>query len=222
MWSATILSAPDEAVFAYPYTDLEGELRDRAWRFLMPAHHRSWFDAQLARLVRSGALRRNGHPADRTAYYRALIGERFRSAASRFRRIGEDAEADARLIAPFVGVALRVVAADAARLRSLAVVEDFTSDQVVRGTARVAENACLVTWVRIAVAARLESYRYALEHAFLAMPQDEAIDAERAIASLAVHQSALDTPPIAWREGACFIPALDRGLTPDVPLIAKG
>ena len=90
-----------EPVSAFPFTDAEDELRDRAWRFLMPAKERSAFDTMLANLVRTRILPASDRPFDPAGYHDALLGEPFRSPASRFRRIGEDAEADARLIGRF-------------------------------------------------------------------------------------------------------------------------
>ena len=54
--------------------------------------------------------------------------------------------------------------------------------------ARVAENRCLIAWVRDELAERTESYSYAVQHAFLAMPQGEAIAAERAVTALDLHR----------------------------------
>src|SRR4051812_43878224 len=43
--------ARGEAVSSYPFTDDEDELRRRAWRFIAPAHERSWFERILADVV---------------------------------------------------------------------------------------------------------------------------------------------------------------------------
>ena len=93
-------------------------------------------------------------PEDRAAYYRTLMGVRARSPASRYRRIGEDAQADAALIAPFAEVARVVVAADAARVRSL---DEVSEHEIAHAVARVAENRCLIAWVRDELAERTEA-----------------------------------------------------------------
>jgi hypothetical protein len=59
----------------------------------------------------------------------------------------------------------------------------------------VQENRCLIAWVRADLQARTEAYRYALEHAFIAMPQNEAAEAERAVKALDRHRHVLDTLP---------------------------
>jgi hypothetical protein len=218
-----------EPVSAFPFTDDEEELRDRSWRFVMPAYERASFDAQISELVRTRVLPASDHPFEITAYYRALMSEWFASPASRFRRIGEDAEADLLLIDPFAAVAARVIAADQARLRSLAFVRDLAEGQVYDAAARVAENRCLIAWVRAELYGRTEAYRYALEQAFIAMPQYQAVGAERAIKALDIHRRSLDTLPVPpWRNGACLIPTI--GPLPTVgprvkvprPLVVKG
>lgn len=200
-----------EAVSGFPLTDAEDELRDRSWRFLMPAHERSKFDTRIANLVRTRILPPGVDTTDEGAYYRTVMGVRARSPASRFRRIGEDAAADAGLIAPFAEVASRVIAADEARMKSIAFVEDVSDREIANAVARVAENRCLIAWVREELAERTDSYSYAVEHAFVAMPQEQAIATERAIRDLDRHRSVLAGLPVpAWRDGACLRPAMIR------------
>jgi hypothetical protein len=191
--------ARGEPVSLYVHTDDEDELRDRAWRFVMPAHERSWFEGIIAELVRTRVLPAGLQPADRSTYYHALMGGSFRSPASRYRRLSEDAVADLRLIGPFAAVAARVITADGVRLRSLAHVRDLAEIQVHDAVARVAENRCLIAWVRHEMLARLASYRYALERLLIEAPQPEAAAAERALVKLEVHRATLDTlagPPL--------------------------
>jgi hypothetical protein len=104
----------------------------------------------------------------------------------------------------------------------LSYVKDLTDAQIADAAARVAENRCLIAWVRAAIAARIDSYRYALEHAFVAMPQREAIEAERTIKALDIHRHSLDGLPVpAWSSGACMNPpVVERRIK--VPLVTKG
>jgi hypothetical protein len=210
-----------EPASLFPFTDDEEELRDRAWRFLMPAKERDWFDAQLAELVRTRVLPASARPFERNSYFQAVMNEDFASGASRFRRIGEDAEADLLLIDPFHAVAARVVAADRARLSSLAFMRELSEEEIAQAAARVAENRCLIAWVRTSLHERTESYRYAVEHAFVMMPQGEALGAERAVRALDVHRRSLNALPVAaWRDGACWIPTIEQRVR--APLVVKG
>jgi hypothetical protein len=231
VWNSLILpsagaaaaSARGEPVSTYPFTDSEAELRNRSWRFLMPAKARSWFDWYVADLVRARVLPASDNPFDPSAYYAALTGRPFASPASRYRRIGEDAHADLLLIDPFGEVAKRVIDADRARLRSLAFVRDLSADQVANAAARVVENRCLIAWVRAQLYERTGSYRYALEHAFIAMPQNEAADTERVVKALDVHRRVLDGLPVpAWRQGACLPELPPPAFKPRAPLVTKG
>ncbi len=206
---ATSARLRGEAVSGFPFTDAEHELRNRSWRFLMPAHERSIFDALVANLVRTRVLPPWMKVDDESAYHRSLMSVRARSPASRFRRIGEDARADAGLIAPFAEVASEVLAADDRRLKALSFVEEVSAGEVAQAVSRVAENRCLIAWVRDEVGQRTEAYSYAVQHAFLAMPQSEAVEAERAVAALEDHRAALASLPVGgWRDGTCLKPAL--------------
>jgi hypothetical protein len=192
LWNDGILPAAgaaaaqlrNEPVSRYVLTDDENELRDRAWRFLMPAHERSWFERTVADLVRTRVLPPHLRPADRTAYHRALMSDIFRSPTSRYRRLGEDVHADLMLVAPFATRASRVLAADRVRLRSLSYVRSLDEEQIHHALARVAENRCLIAWVREESLGRVVSYRYALEHLLIEAPHGEAVAAERLLAHL--------------------------------------
>jgi hypothetical protein len=216
--------ARGEPVSGFPLTDAEDELRDRAWRFVMPAHERAWLDRSVAELVRTRLLPLDQRPRWRDGYFAALSGEGARSPASRYGRLAEDALADARLVEPFARTAVRVLAADQVRLRSLAYVRDLSETQLRDAAARIAENRCLVAWVRDESRARVASYRFALERLVVATPQDEAVTAERAVRTLEVHRRTLDGFDVGALEGGVCgggSPSL-APLGPSLPVTAKG
>lgn len=187
VWNTTLLpkagdflaSQREEPVSNFTFTDDEHELRNRAWRFIMPAHPRQWFDRQLTELVRTRILPLKYEPFHLAGYYEALRADKARSPASRFRRLSEDMVADQKLIPPFSTIANRVIAADRVRLKGLVYLRDVSEDQIKQAASRVAENRCLIAWVRLEWRERLTSYRYALEHLMLETPQLEAVEAER-------------------------------------------
>ena len=237
LWNDVILPAKGslaghargEPVSHYVFTDDEEELRDRAWRFIMPAHERSVFEKSVVELVRTRILPVVMVPHHRASYYHALMGEAFRSPASRYHRIAEDVSADAKLIGPFATVAKRVIAADRVRLRSLAFMHDLAEGDAYDAAARVAENRCLIAWVRRETVQRIQSYRFALEHLLIEAPQNEAVPAERVLRKLVVHQRILDdlaAPPLA--EAACVgepaevIVHEPAPVAPERPIVTKG
>jgi hypothetical protein len=194
-----------EQVSGFILTDDEQELRNRAWRFLMPGHERAWFERIVAELARTRVLPVYAHPTEARTYHRALMTEARRSPHSAYRRIAEDALADARLLQPFSATALRVLAADGVRLRSLSYVQRIGPGEVREAAARVAENVCMVAWVGAQAAARTRSYRYALERLLIEAPQGEAAAVERALAGLIAEQdwmrpvfAALPAEPACW------------------------
>lgn len=173
-----------EPAARFPLTDDEQTLRARAWRFLMPAAPQAAFIDVLANLTRARVLPPAWRPGDVAAYHDGLVAEPARSPVSRYRRLSEDATADARLIPPFVAIAARVIDADALRLRSLPFARALDDFDVRNAAMRVAENRCLIAWVRLETGLRVARYRYALEHLVVEMPGREAVGVERTIAFL--------------------------------------
>ncbi|WP_375465189.1 hypothetical protein [uncultured Methylobacterium sp.] len=213
-----------EPVSAFPLTDDEQTLRERAWRTLMPTTGREAFTDVIANLTRTRALPRRWRPGDVAAYHEGLVSESFRSPVSRYRRLSEDATADARLITPFAALARRVNEADDLRLRSLPFARTLEDFDVHNAAMRVAENRCLIAWVRLELAERIARYRYALEHLVVEVPGPEAIGPERAIAMLAGRRTLLDPllpPEAAFRCGLVPGEDLIADLAAGRPLVAK-
>jgi hypothetical protein len=78
------------------------------------------------------------------------------------------------------------------RLRSLSHVRSVDEEQIHHALARVAENRCLIAWVREESLGRVVSYRYALEHLLIEAPHGEAVAAERLLATFESHRRILD------------------------------
>lgn len=193
-----------EPVSGFILTDDEEELRDRAWRFLMPEQERPFLDRLLANLVRTRVLPSAYAPHDRAAYHASLLGAGARSPASRYRRLSEDAAADLALLGPFAAVAARVLTADAARLKGLQYVRDLEDARARDAVARVAENRCLVAWVRQEAGRRAERYGHAMEQLFIEAPQGEAVAAERVVRAFDAGRAPLDALPVPGSmAGAC-------------------
>lgn len=205
-------------------TDDEVELRRRAWRFLMPSADQDLFEQAIAEAVRTGFLPRAARPFDPESYHAVLMAGPFRSPASRYRRLGEDAAADAALIGPFAGSSLRVIEADRVRVAMLGRVRFPDPARAEAALGRVAENRCLVAWVQMASAERALAYRAALDALVVEAPQGEAIGAERALAELEARRRALEALPVP-RLGACagsLDPLPERRAPLALGLVAKG
>jgi hypothetical protein len=192
-WSATLRG---EAASHFRFTDDEEQLRDRAWRFVMPGHERSVFQAQTAALAHSRILPAQLHLGYRAEYFQALTGGSFASQASRYARLAEDANADRLLIGPFRANAMRVVAADRVRMRAAESSPEVAPSQIEPAQARVVENEGLILWVCERVGFRIETYRYALANLVVEMPSREAIRAERAIMALEAEAGPLCKIPL--------------------------
>lgn len=211
-WSATFRG---EAASHFRFTDDEEQLRDRAWRFVMPGHERSVFQARISDLAHARILPAQMQSSAKSDYFNALTGGSFASQASRYARLAEDANADRLLIGPFRANAMRVVAADRVRMRAAESSPDVASFQLDPAYARVVENEGLILWVCERVGFRIESYRYALANLVVEMPSREAIRAERAIMALEAEAGPLCKMPLvgAFGSGA---PAGEGGKPPVV------
>lgn len=205
IWNDTILPfaglvaahTRGEAVSTFIFTDDESELRDRAWRFLMPAHEKTFFQSQVSELSRTRILPRGARLWGDSSYFTVLRRQHVASPAPLFRRIGEDAAADRVLLPEFVALAERVLDADDARLKLLVHVKDLDEDQVMNAVARVVENRCLVAWVRAEAIGRATRYRYALERLAIEAPQSHAAFAEREVLALEADLALFDRLGIA-------------------------
>ncbi|MGO4665860.1 hypothetical protein [Bosea sp. 2RAB26] len=205
--------ARGEAVSYFHMTDDEEQLRDRAWRFVMPAHERNVFERQVSDLAHARILPAAAQSSNISDYHRSLISGSFRSQASRYNRLAEDAHADRLLIGPFRGNAARVVAADRIRMKTLEASPLVPPDQNDPALARVIENEGLILWVCERVAFRLESYRYALANLVVEMPARDAVRAERSIMALEAEAGPL-----------CKLPLIGtfRSDEPSRPVVYKG
>ncbi len=202
-------------------TDDEQALRDRAWRFVQPASTFAAFQDLLLGLASAHAMPPTWRYDEIGAYYDTLTAEPSRSPVSRYRQLGDDATADARLIPLFTALAARVIDADAARLRSLPFAKTLDAADVRDAAQRVAENRCLIAWVRIEAGLRLARYRFALEHLFAAAPAQESVSAERALMMLAARRNLLDPLLPADAAARCGLEAAPLPVARAAPLVVK-
>jgi hypothetical protein len=199
-------SARGEQVSSFHLTDDEEELRRRAWRFIMPAHERSWFHKNVQELARTRIIPVAWQTLSPDRYGAALLSGSFRSEHSRYRRLAEDAVADMALIAPFRKIAQRVAVADKIRMRTVSLSPAIEPPTPENAAARVAENEGIVAWVRERLRYRLANYRHALDNLVVELPSSEAVMAERAILALEAEAKLLEAlAGHGYRAGATVI-----------------
>lgn len=227
VWSQIVLPeagfvaamARGEAASPFRFTDDEEQLRDRAWRFVMPASPRSYFQSEVANLIHTRILPVPMQSGDNSEYFRALTSGSFASQASRYNKLAEDSNADRLLIGPFRANASRVVAMDRVRMRTADSSPDVATDKRDPAMARVIENEGLILWVCERLDFRIRGYRYALANLVVEMPSREAIRAERAIMALEAEAGPLCRMPLngAFR-GETGAPAAPS----QPPVVSKG
>lgn len=170
-----------EPVSVAPLTDDERSLRDLAYSIIAPpVTKQKWF-ISITDLRQSRMLPNNDPPFEVEKYGDNLIETPYRSATARYSRLVDDIRVDSLRVAPFFGVAKRVVDMDTARERSLVGVSRITPDERETAMARIAENRMLIGWVYRRLGERSRGYKFALERLFLKTPAPAAVDAERAL-----------------------------------------
>jgi hypothetical protein len=192
-----------EAASPFRLTDDEEQMRDRAWRFVMPASPHSIFQGEVSNLAHTRILPVAAQSNDVSDYFHGLTSTSFASQSSRYNRMSEDVNADRLLIGPFRANAMRVVSMDRVRMRTVESSPDVAPEKQDPALARVVENEGLVFWVCERLDFRLRSYRYALANLVVEMPSREAIRAERAIMALEAEAGPLCRMPLndAFGEG---------------------
>ena len=186
-----------EPYSAFPLTDDEIELRDRAWGFVRAPHARDWWldtlvegeRTRILPMLKGEAPPPDGLPIleanwDRGRYHHYLLTDGRISTETLWTRIINDAGADTSLIPPFCDVAARVRRADVERLGALrrqGVVEAGLNDGA---EARVWENEETISWVWRALGYRAASYRYAIDHFQVEAPSGMLLAANRAYDTL--------------------------------------
>lgn len=204
-------------------TDDEQELRNRAYRFLMPSRPRFAFDTQLADLVATRILPRDTIEFDQTAYFQALWLRGDRSVRARYQALRQDMENDRLLLGPFVATACRVKDADRIRLQAMERLTEVAEMVRIQARNRVAENAELVRWVYGSVDQRVTAYRFALQNMVVETPDKDGIKVERELTAFDSDRQGLErcaskTVSVDFGGGAAASPGYHpRAEKPELP-----
>lgn len=164
-------------------TDLERELRDRAYALIEPPYNRGRWDSVIREY---GFFNDPEKPRlfEKSEYLYKLHRVYRRSEASAYAQIVTDARNDVERLQPFFAVATKVIDIDRRRKESLAHVSHLNPRERGNALARNQENAAIIAWVCVALKERVGSYRFALERLVVAVPSTAAVEADRAIGYL--------------------------------------
>ena len=173
-----------QATSEFRLTDDEQQLRDRSWRFLMPASSRDMFGGILTQLRFVRLLPARFMPDRPESYYAGLMKADWRSSRPPYRQLIDDMAGDRTLLEPFFACADRVLAADKKREKSLDYIQDLQPIERENAQARMAENQHLLWWVDDALERRVDAYEYALGRLFIELPERDAVEAERQLRAL--------------------------------------
>jgi hypothetical protein len=178
-------------------TDDELLLRDYAYQLIEPPYDRHRWYSVLNEWGMTHYFRPEWYHCDPTAYAARLMNAYVRSETARYFRLNEDIRNDVGRIQPFFAVARRVLEMDGKREQTLPSVAVLSEPEVANAKARIGENVLVVGWVQTSLAQRAESYRFALERLFVAVPSPPAVEVERSLTLLLtrINENNLVTPP---------------------------
>jgi len=184
-------------VSQFPLTDDERLLRDYAYPLIEPPYDRHRWFSVLNEWGMTHYFRPEWYHCDPTAYAARLMTAYVRSETARYFRLNEDIRNDVGRIQPFFAVARRVLEMDNKRDQTLPSVAVLSAQEVANAKARIGENYLVVAWVQKSLAERAESYRFALERLFVAVPSPPAVEVERSLTLLRtrIAENNIVTPP---------------------------
>jgi hypothetical protein len=177
----------------FEYTDDERALRDNAYPLIEPPYDRQqWYSvAGEYGLIKFDL-------ADYRKYFDRLMEECHRSPSAVYARLIDDIRNDTTRLSQFFETAGRVIDIDQKRQKSLAYISALNKAERANALRRIRENVHVLDIVRISLANRVASYRFALERLVIMTPQIQAVDAERLLNQLQVQISRYDMLPPTW------------------------
>lgn len=178
---------------SFRLTDDERELRDLAYPLIEPPYRRQKWDSVFGEY---GAFKSyQAEAADRTLYFKHLMGGDYRSPSSRYAQLLDDIHNDETRLPQFFATATRVIDIDAKRRESLHYITDLPRSERGNALRRIRENAAIVSLVSTRLRQRVVSYRYALEQLVVRTPSPQAATAERTLNQLKVDIERYDRAP---------------------------
>ena len=185
-----------EPTSTFNLTDLEQELRNRAWALISPASSKDWVDAAATEGQRTRLIKPIDDKLDPRVYYLYLRSDKFRSSETRYERVIADITSDTELVRPFCQLAAEVEDTDVDRLNAMNRRPDLKPEEYSAAVGRVNENRRLIAWVKRALGFRLGAYRYAIDRLEIETPSRKRVwDANTAWRHL--------SGEIAFAQGGC-------------------
>ncbi|GHA29457.1 hypothetical protein GCM10007989_26310 [Devosia pacifica] len=169
----------EEPVSTLNLTDIEQEMRDRTWRFLVASHAEDWFQDVTVELQRTRITAIGSKRLGVDRYYNWLHSTRFSSSEIRYAAMKRHVLADLDTL-PATFAAICAVR-DIDRQRALAASGlPVGAEHVREANARISENEMRIAWFANALDYRYRSYEYALDYLIVETPHaaSVAVDVE--------------------------------------------
>ena len=179
--------AAGEQVSKLNFTDVEREMHDRIWRFLVAPHA---LDPELNKSAELQRTRLSG-PRDWAfspgRYYGWLRTAKYRSSATRYATVSADIEADFLTLPAAFAAVCAVIEVDRQRALAAAATPAAPLDDV---KGRQAENLAAISWFVRALHYRSESYQFALDLLLVETPHETAREVNARLERLAPYVAA--------------------------------
>ncbi len=164
-----------EPTSTFNLTDLEQELRDRAWTLIRPISAKDWIDGTAIEAQRTGIIKPIDDKLDPSVYYLYLRSDKFRSSETRYERVVSDISGDTDLIRPFCTLATEIEDTDTERLNAMNRRKDLKPTEYEASVGRVNENRNIIAWVKRSMSFRLAAYRYAIDRLEIETPSRQRV-----------------------------------------------
>ncbi|WDR02738.1 hypothetical protein PSQ19_00390 [Devosia algicola] len=173
-----------EPVSQFNQTDIEVEMHDRVWRFLIAEHTSDWFHNTAVELQRTRLTPALDQNFSEKAYYEWLQRTRFKSAPVRYSAVGADILADTDTVPDTFAAICKVIEVDRQRLVTKNALSDLEPEVRAGVDARRAENQSFIAWFVRALNYRYVSYNYALDHLLVETPDERSMDVDAKLATM--------------------------------------
>ncbi|WDR06416.1 hypothetical protein PSQ90_02805 [Devosia rhodophyticola] len=176
-----------DAVSQFNQTDIEVEMHDRVWRFLVAEHTSNWFQNTAVELQRTRLTPPLDQNFSEKSYYEWLQRSNFRSAPVRYSAVGADILADTDTVPETFVAICKVIEVDRQRLITRDALSDLEPDVRAGVDARRTENLASIAWFVRALNYRYASYNYALDHLLVETPDERSMDVDAKLADMKNH-----------------------------------
>jgi len=180
-----LASARGEPVSDIARDDLETEMADRVWRFLIAPHAQDWAYDTVAELQRTRITPLGSRAYQPTRYGEWLLRTHYQSSTVRYSTLERHVLADLDTLPTTFAAICAVIQLDAQRTTAVASLSSASAAQAANVAARRAENEQVIQRFVEVLDYRYRSYDLALDRLLIETPHANSVSADAALRQLA-------------------------------------